>query len=79
MITINAHAWGVNLLNTILEMDDIPMEVIDRVNNALILIDPQPEDTEEMFEDALRYAGQCAEMSEKVIDEIIKEAKEGKA
>lgn len=79
MITINAHAWGVTLLNTILEMDDIPMEVIDRVNNALILIDPQPEDTEEMFEDALRYAGKCAEMSEKVIDEIIKEAKEGKA
>ena len=55
MITLSAHKIGCELLNSILAMDNIDMEVYARVINALILIDPQPEESE-LFHDALKYA-----------------------
>lgn len=67
---LDAHKIGCELLNTILEMEDLNPEVRDRVTNALILIDPQPEESE-IFHDALAYAINTNNEAHEALAEIV--------
>ena len=69
MVKIDAHKAGCELLNTIIEMEDVSPEVRDRVINALILIDPQPEESD-LFYGALAYA---SDITSKAAEEVLEE------
>lgn len=76
MMHTDSFQLGVQLLNTILEMDNVDMEVHGRVLNALVLIDPQPEE-DQFFYDALNYASTIVRQATNEIEQVINDAEKG--
>jgi len=74
MFQISAHKIGCELLNS--AMDDLDMEVHARVLNALVLIDSQPEENEDMFFEALKYAGEVCKVDQEMLEKLIEEAQQ---
>lgn len=72
MITIDAKKYGLLLLNAILEQDDLPMDIQAGIYNALILIDPQPEE-DALFYDALKYAGEVTHHANTELEALLSE------
>lgn len=59
MTTVDARQHGVNILNALLEQDDLPSNVRDGIYNALIIVDPQQEESE-LVDSAIQYALETA-------------------
>ncbi len=72
MLQVNAKDLAIGVLNTILEMDDLDMEVHGRLCTVLALLDSQPE---EDFYGAVSEAYRVMGVSADRIENIIKEFK----
>ena len=73
MLNINAHKAGVALLNTILETRDLSTEVMDDLYNALMLLDPQPEEQGDPFYHALAYAYERNAISAETLQALLED------
>lgn len=70
MLKIDAKKIGIELLNTILEIEYLDLEIHDRVLNALILLDPQEEE-QALFYGALKYAGNIIDANLEALEETL--------
>ena len=71
MLNIDAYKVAVNLLNTTLGLDDLPLEVHGRIATALILLDRQDdEDFYSALTDAYNYIGKDNASLEEWLDKM---------
>lgn len=70
MLHINATQIAINLLNSTLGMDDLPLEVYGRIATALVLLDTQEgEPFYSAIMDAYTYIGKDRAEIEKLLEE----------
>lgn len=70
MLGIDSKQLAVELINSIMAMDDLPIEVINRCSTALVLLDCQEgEDFEAALTDAYKYLQKDEESLEALLQD----------